>query len=441
MLQIQRMEEHEAFLASLANGHPIPIAHLNCDACRLNVSSLREHFPILARQIHDGKPLVYLDNAATTQKPVSVIEAMNQYYRESNANVHRGVHYLSEEATRLYEDAHKKVARFINAKSFRQIIFTRNTTESINLVAYTWGRSHIREGDEILLTVMEHHSNLVPWQLLTQQTGAKLRFLEIDEEGLLCMDQLHELLSERTKLVAVTHVSNVLGTVNPIHEIVEAAHAVGAKVLVDAAQSAPHLPINVQGLDCDFLAFSGHKMCGPTGIGVLYGKRDLLEEMPPFLGGGDMIRSVSFQESTWNSLPWKFEAGTPAIAEGIGLGAAIDYLTEIGMGLIFAHERELAYYTHERLDAIDGIRIYGPKPRLKGGVVTFDLCDIHPHDIAAGLDQEGIAIRAGHHCAQPLMQILGTRATARASFYFYNTLEDVDVLADALEKVKKFFRR
>ena len=440
MPQLLQLEEYQAQLSSLASGHPIPIELLNCDDCVLDGSEVRDEFPILASKVH-GKKLVYLDNAATTQKPIAVLNAMDQYYRESNANVHRGVHYLSEKSTELYEVARKKVARFINSKSYRQVIFTRNATEAMNLVAHTWGRVHIQEGDEILLTVTEHHSNLVPWQLLSQETGAKLRFIEVDDQGLLCLDQLPQLLGPRTKLVGITHVSNVLGTVNPIREVISQAHDVGAKVLVDAAQSAPHLPIDVRELDCDFMAFSGHKMCGPTGIGVLYGKRELLEEMPPFLGGGDMIRTVTLQESTWHDLPWKFEAGTPAIAEGIGLGAAVDYLSAIGMDLIFAHERELAYYAHQRLSEIEGLHIYGPPPQLKGGVVTFNLCDIHPHDIAAGLDSQGIAARAGHHCAQPLMEILGTKATARASFYFYNTLEEVDFLAEALNNVKTFFRR
>ena len=404
----------------------------------LDVWAVRHDFPILHQEVH-GHPLVYLDNAASSQKPLRVIEAIDDYYRRYNANVHRGIHKLSEEATTAYEEARKKVARFINARSPKEVIFTRNTTESINLVAYSWGRANIREGDEILLTEMEHHSNLVPWQLLAQEKGARLRFVPITDDGLLDLDALDGLLTERTKLVSVVHMSNVLGTINPVAEIVRRAHEVGALVLLDGAQSVPHLRVDVQALDCDFLAFSGHKMCGPTGIGVLYGKRELLEAMPPFLGGGDMIREVHLERSTWNSLPWKFEAGTPSIAQGIGLGYAVDYLTEIGMEAIHAHEREVTAYALSRLSEIPGITLYGPPVKLRGGVVSFNLEGVHPHDIATILDSEGVAIRAGHHCAQPLMRRLGVVATARASFYLYNTCEEVDVLVRAVEKAKQIF--
>ncbi len=404
----------------------------------LDVWAVRRDFPVLDQQVN-GHPLVYLDNAATSQKPLCVIEALDEYYRRYNANVHRGIHKLSEEATAAYEEARQKVARFLNAHSPKEIIFTRNTTEAINLVAYSWGRANIREGDEIVLTEMEHHSNLVPWQLLAQEKGARLRFIPVTDEGLLDLDALDELLTERTKLVSVVHMSNVLGTINPVTEITRRAHEIGALVLLDGAQSVPHLQVDVQKLDCDFLAFSGHKMCGPTGIGVLYGKRELLEAMPPFLGGGDMIKEVHLEWSTWNSLPWKFEAGTPSIAQGIGLGHAVDYLSNIGMEAIHAHEREIVAYALGRLSEIDGLTIYGPPAEQRGGVVAFNLQGVHPHDVAAILDSHGVAIRAGHHCAQPLMRRLGVVATARASFYLYNTCEEVDVLLHAIEKVKEVF--
>jgi cysteine desulfurase/selenocysteine lyase len=360
---------------------------------------------------------------------------MERVYRECYANVHRGIYAFSEEATLAYENARDRVASFINAPVREGIIFTRNTTEAINLVAYAWGRMNIRSGDRILLTEMEHHSNLVPWQLLAQEKGAQLVYLPITDDGLLRMDLLDSLLDERVKLVAVTMMSNVLGTVNPVKEIICRAHAAGAVVLVDAAQSVPHMPVDVQDLDCDFLAFSGHKMCGPTGIGVLYGKEALLEAMPPFLGGGDMIRKVEWESATWNRLPWKFEAGTPAFVEGIGLGAAVDYLTGIGMEAIAAHERELTAYALERLSALLGLNIVGPPAHQRGGVVAFTFRGIHPHDIAHMLDMEGIAVRAGHHCAQPLHRRLGLTATVRASFYLYNTAEEVDALARALERI------
>ncbi len=400
--------------------------------------AVHEQFPILQRPVH-GHELVYLDSAASSQKPESVIAALDRYYRETNANVHRGVYALSEAATEAYEGGRRKVARFINAKSSREVIFTRNTTESINLVAYSWGRSNLRPGDEILLTMLEHHSNLVPWQLIGEQTGAKLRFIPMTENGTLALDSLDELLTERTRLVAFTAMSNVLGTITPAKEIIRRAHTAGALTLVDGAQSVPHLRVDVQDLDCDFLAFSGHKMCGPTGIGVLYGKRALLEEMPPFLGGGDMIRTVHLQESTWNDLPWKFEAGTPAIAQGVGMGAAVDFLSELGMDAVREHERELTAYALEALSEVEGLTLYGPPAEQRGGVASFNLAGIHPHDVASILDREGIAVRAGHHCAQPLMDCLGVHATTRASFYVYNTREDVDRLVKALYITKQVF--
>jgi len=400
----------------------------------LDTERVRADFPALSRTVH-GHPLVFLDSAASSQKPLPVLEAMDRVYRECYANVHRGIYAFSEEATLAYENARDRVASFINAPVREEIIFTRNTTEAINLVAYAWGRTHIRSGDRILLTEMEHHSNLVPWQLLAQETGAQLVYLPITDNGLLRMDLLDSLLDEQVKLVAVTMMSNVLGTVNPVKEIVRRAHAAGAVVLVDAAQGVPHMPVDVQDLDCDFLAFSGHKMCGPTGIGVLYGKEALLEAMPPFLGGGDMIRKVEWESATWNRLPWKFEAGTPAFVEGIGLGAAVDYLTGIGMEAIAAHERELTAYAMERLSALPGLNIIGPPAHQRGGVVAFTFRGIHPHDVAHMLDMEGIAVRAGHHCAQPLHRRLGLTATVRASFYLYNTAEEVDALAQALERI------
>ena len=404
-----------------------------------DVEAIRNDFSILKPE--SDLPLIYLDSAATSQTPDCVIDAMNGYYRTYNSNIHRGIYRISEEATARYEEARQKIARFINARHSSQVIFTRNTTESINLVAYSWGSANVREGDEILVTVMEHHSNLLPWQLLTQRTGAKLRFIEVTDEGLLQLDDLDGLLTERTRLVAITHVSNVLGTINPVREITAAARAVGAKVLIDSAQSVPHFPVDVQALDCDFLAFSGHKMCGPTGIGVLYGKLDLLEEMPPFLGGGSMIRSVQRERSTYADLPAKFEAGTPAIAEAVGLGVAVDYLNKIGRDAIHAHEHELLEYAHQTLSEIEGITIYGPKPRQKTGAITFNLESIHPHDLAGVLDTVGVAVRAGHHCAQPLMQKFGVIATVRVSFYLYNKLEEIDNLYEGLLKAQRILTR
>jgi len=400
---------------------------------------IRKDFPILTRKVH-GKPLVYLDSAASSQKPRAVIDTMNVYYETYHANVHRGVYEISEEATAAMEKARVKVAHFINARHGKQVIFTRNTTESINLVAISWGGANIAKGDLIVLTEMEHHSNLVPWQLLAQRTGARLEFVPVTDDGLLRLDIYEELLRQHPKLVAFAHMSNVLGTINSAQEMIAQAHAVGATVLLDAAQSVPHLPVDVQALDIDFLCFSSHKMLGPTGIGVLYGKRDLLEAMPPFMGGGDMIRTVGLRQSTWNDLPWKFEAGTPAIAEAIGLGAAVDYLKALGMENVLQHEQELTHYAMEQLQAVPGLTIYGPEARRRGGVISFTLGDIHPHDLASILDQQvGVAVRAGHHCAQPLMERFGLSATARASFYVYTIKEEIDILVQGLQQAIQIF--
>ncbi|ACZ38960.1 cysteine desulfurase [Sphaerobacter thermophilus] len=400
---------------------------------------VKQDFPILQQTIH-GKPLTYLDSAASSQKPSVVIEALDAYYRASNANIHRGVYWLSERATALYDEAREKVARFINAPDARSCVFVRNATEALNLVAYSWGRANLGPGDTVVLTLLEHHSNIVPWQIITAERGATIRYVDIDDDGRLRLDQLdHYLRTERVKLVGVTHVANALGTINPVAEIAARAHAAGALVLVDGAQSVPHMPVDVQALDIDFLVFSGHKMLGPMGIGVLWGRREILEAMPPFLGGGDMIREVTTCGSTWADLPAKFEAGTPSVGDAVGLGAAIDYLTALGMDAVRAHEREIVAYALERLAQVPGITLYGPTGEDRAGVVSFTLDDIHPHDIASILDSEGVAIRAGHHCAQPLMDRLGVVATARASFYVYNSEEDVDRLADALQTVRRIF--
>lgn len=402
--------------------------------------SIRNDFPILSRQVH-GKPLVYLDSTASSQKPLAVLEAMETYYRTYNANIHRGVYAISEEATAAVDKARIKTARFINARQSKQIIFTRNTTESINLVAYSWGNANIHAGDLIILTEMEHHSNLVPWQLLAERTGARLEFVPVTDEGLLQQDTYTQLLQQGPKLVAFTHMSNVLGTINPAQEMIAQAHSAGAIVLLDAAQSVPHFPVDVQALDVDFLCFSSHKMLGPTGIGVLYGKRAILESMPPFMGGGDMIRKVGLRHSTWNDLPWKFEAGTPAIAEAVGLGAAVDYLNQLGMESVLEHEREITTYAMQQLKTIPELTIYGPDASQRGGVISFTLGDIHPHDLASILDQEvGVAIRAGHHCAQPLMERYRLAATARASFYVYTIKEEIDILVQGLHKAQEIFR-
>jgi cysteine desulfurase / selenocysteine lyase len=399
----------------------------------------RSDFPILTREIN-GHPLIYLDSAASSQKPLPVLDAMDHVYRHSYANIHRGVYTLSEEATRAYEGARRKIARFINARSSREIVYTRNATEAINLVARSWGDANLRAGDVILSTEMEHHSNIVPWQLLAGRTGARVEYVPLTPTGELDQAAYERLLdSTRPRLVALTQMSNVLGTQPPVKEMIAQAHAAGALVLLDGAQSVPHMPVDVRELDCDFLAFSGHKMLGPSGIGVLWGRADLLDAMPPFLGGGDMIREVRLEGSTWNDLPWKFEAGTPAIAEAVGLGAAVDYLSALGMERVWHHERELAAYALRRLAAVPDLTLYGPPADRRGGVASFTLGDIHPHDLATLLDREGIAVRAGHHCAQPLMERFGLPATARASMYVYTTAAELDILADALERARAVF--
>jgi len=407
----------------------------------LDVHRIRKDFPILERKVY-GKPLVYLDNAATSQKPRQVIDALVDYYENYNANIHRAVHCLGEEATAAYEEARAKVAKFINAPSSESVIFTRNTTEAINLVAYTWGRANVLEGDEILLTQMEHHSNLIPWQRLASEKGATVRYIELTDTQTLALDGLENLFDARTRIAAMPHVSNSLGTINPIEKIAAEARRNGTLFLVDGAQGAPHLPVDVQAIGCDFYAFSSHKMLGPTGVGVLYGRPELLEEMEPFLGGGEMIRKVTFEGATWNDLPWKFEAGTPNIADVIAFGSAIDYLNQLGMENVREHEIEITDYALTRLSQLEGIVMYGPPdPRERGGVVSFNFGDLHPHDIGTVLDHHGVAIRAGHHCTQPLMRTLGVSGTARASFYIYNTPEEVDVLIEALEATRDFFTR
>jgi cysteine desulfurase / selenocysteine lyase len=405
----------------------------------LNVNEIRKEFPIFQRETKPGIPLVYLDSTASSQKPLAVIDAMNNYYRCSNANIHRGVHTLAEEATAMYEQARVKIAKFINAPSAHQVIYTRNTTESINLVAYSWARANLKAGDLVILTEMEHHSNLVPWQILQGERGIELDFIPVTENGLLDLEEYKALLARGPRLVSFTHMSNVLGTINPAAEIIRLAHEAGAVALIDAAQSVPHLKVDVQALDADFLAFSAHKMCGPTGIGVLYGKMELLEAMPPFLGGGDMIKEVKLHSFRANALPYKFEAGTPAIAEAVGFGAAVDYLSSLGMDEIAAHEHEITEYALERLEEVPGVKLFGPSAQHKGGVAAFTLNGVHPHDVAQILDQDGIAIRAGHHCAQPLHEKFGLPATSRASFYLYNTKEEVDLLVNGIYKVKELF--
>lgn len=405
----------------------------------LDVQRIRKDFPILERKVY-GKPLVYLDNAATSQKPRQVIDALVRYYESHNANIHRALHCLGEEATAAYEEARAKVAAFINAPSTESIVFTRNTTEAINLVAYTWGRANIGEGDEIILTRMEHHSNLVPWLRLAEEKSATIRYIELTEEQTLDLPEPDRLFGPRTKIIAMPHVSNSLGTINPVEEIAAEASRRGVTFLVDGAQGAPHLKVDVQAIGCDFYAFSSHKMMGPTGVGVLYGRRELLEEMEPFLGGGEMIRKVTFEGATWNDLPWKFEAGTPNIADVIAFGAATDYLTDLGMENIREHEIEITTYALDRLRTLDDITLYGPiDTRHRGGVVSFNYGDLHPHDVGTILDRHGVAIRAGHHCTQPLMRTLGVSGTARASFYVYNTREEVDVLYEGLIAARDFF--
>ncbi|MBW4538267.1 MAG: SufS family cysteine desulfurase [Myxacorys chilensis ATA2-1-KO14] len=402
----------------------------------------RPDFPILNQTIHD-KPLVYLDNAATSQKPIAVLDAIEHYYRYDNANVHRGVHTLSSRATDAYEGARDKVAAFVNAASRQEIVYTRNASEAINLVAYSWALNTLKQGDEIVLSVMEHHSNLVPWQIIAGRTGAVLKHVELTETEEFDFEQFKSLLSDKTKLVSVVHVSNTLGCINPVKEICAEAHKVGARVLIDACQSVPHMPIDVQEIDCDWLVASGHKMCAPTGIGFLYGKLDLLRSQPPFMGGGEMIADVFLDHSTYADLPHKFEAGTPAIGEAIALGAAVDYLTNIGMDRIHAYEEELTDYLFRQLATIPELRLYGPKPNADGSgraaLASFTAGDVHPHDLSTILDQAGVAIRAGHHCTQPLHRYLKAQSTARASLYFYNTREEIDVFIVALKDAVEFF--
>ncbi len=402
-----------------------------------DVAKVREDFPILQRQIN-GKQLVYLDNAATSQKPVQVIRALTNYYENTNANIHRGIHTLSEEATIAYEGARETIARFIDAPETKSVIFTRNTTEAINLVMQTWGRQNIHEGDEIVLSAMEHHSNLVPWQMLAKDTGAKLVFIELTDSGELDMDSARRLIGPKTKLVSVTMMSNVLGTIVPVAELADLAHAHGALILVDGAQGVPHMPVSVQQLKCDFLVFSFHKMLGPTGVGVLWGRTELLQKMPPFMGGGDMIAAVWREKSRYNELPWKFEAGTPNIADVIASGAAIDYLEALGMSQVREHEVEMTAYALERFAAFNRATIYGPTdPGKRGGVISFNLNGVHPHDLGHLLNDYGVAVRAGHHCCQPLMRDLDVSGTARVSFYIYNTKQEIDLFFQALEEAEK----
>ena len=406
-------------------------------AISFDVETIRADFPILASSVH-GKPLVYLDNAATTQKPRAVLDALTEYYRSSNANVHRGVHYLSGRATDQYEQARVSIARFLGAAEPREIVFTRNATESINLVAQTWGRANIKAGDEILVSAIEHHSNIVPWYMLAAEKGATLRVIPMFDSGELDLEAFARLLSSRTKLVAISALSNALGTVTPVAEIIRQAHAAGAVVVVDGAQAAYHMPIDVRALDCDFFAVTGHKLYGPTGIGVLYGKAALLEAMPPWMGGGDMIASVTFEHCTWNVIPNKFEAGTPDIAGAIGLGVAVEYVSRIGMDRIQAYEQELLAYGTDALRQVEGLRIVGTAPR-KASILSFVMDNIHPHDLGTIVDREGVAIRTGQHCAQPVMDRLGIPATARASLAMYNTRQEIDALVAALHKARKVF--
>ncbi|TCT19101.1 cysteine desulfurase/selenocysteine lyase [Melghiribacillus thermohalophilus] len=402
----------------------------------MDVKELKQLFPVLNQEVN-GHPLVYLDSAATSQKPIPVLEKLDEYYRGYNSNVHRGVHTLGTRATDEYEGSREKVRKFINARSTKEVIFTRGTTTSINMIAYGYARHRLKEGDEIVITPMEHHSNIIPWQQAAKATGAELKYIPLQQDGTITLEDAKKMITENTKIVAITHVSNVLGTINPIKEISDIAHRKGAVVVVDGAQSTPHMKIDVRDLGCDFFTFSGHKMCGPTGVGVLYGKEKVLEEMEPVEFGGEMIDFVEMYDSTWKELPWKFEGGTPIIAGAIGLGTAIDFLEDIGLDEISRHEKELTRYAMDQLKTIDGIQIYGPEER--GGLVTFNLDEIHAHDVSTALDSEGIAIRAGHHCAQPLMRWLNVSSTARASFYLYNSEEDIDKLVVALRKTKEFF--
>ncbi|WP_242247741.1 cysteine desulfurase SufS [Bacillus cereus group sp. BfR-BA-01523] len=402
----------------------------------MNIHEIRKQFPILDQKVN-GKQLVYFDSAATSQKPIQVIETLERYYKEYNSNVHRGVHTLGTKATDAYEGAREKVRKFINAKSMEEIIFTRGTTTALNTVAASYGLDNVKEGDEIVISYMEHHSNIIPWQQVAKKTGATLKYLPLQLDGTISLEDVRQTVTPNTKIVSIMHVSNVLGTINPVKEIGAIAHENGAIMIVDGAQSAPHMKVDVQDLNCDFYALSAHKMCGPTGVGVLYGKKELLNNMEPIEFGGEMIDFVDLQESTWKELPWKFEAGTPIIGNAIGLGAAIDFLEEIGLHNIERHEHELAQYALERLSEVDGVTIYGPKHRA--GLVTFNIEDVHPHDVATVLDVEGIAVRAGHHCAQPLMKWLKASSTARASFYLYNTKEEIDTFVESLIKTKEYF--
>lgn len=401
--------------------------------------NIKADFPILNREIRPGVRLVYLDSTATAQKPNVVIEAMDQYYRMHNANIHRGIHQLAEDATGMYELARQKVAKFIHARSTKEVIFTRNTTESINLIAQTWGRKYLQSGDLVVLSEMEHHSNLVPWQILAEEKQLELDFISVTESGELDLEQYQQLLDRKPKLVSFTHMSNVLGTINPAKEMIKLAHDAGAVVLIDGAQSVPHFAVDVTDLDADFYAFSGHKMVGPTGIGVLYGKEKLLFEMPPFMGGGDMIKKVFLRSFKPNDLPHKYEAGTPAIAEAVGLGAAVDYLTNLGMEKIAAHEKELTEYALQKMKDVENLKIFCPDVKDRGGVVSFELGIVHPHDVAQVLDNYGVAVRAGHHCAMPLHEKFGIQATSRASFYLYTDFEDIDLLVIALQHVNEMF--
>ncbi|WP_173915737.1 cysteine desulfurase [Halobacillus sp. Marseille-Q1614] len=402
----------------------------------MDVKSVRDAFPILHQEVN-GHPLVYLDSSATSQKPVQVIEKLDEYYRGYNSNVHRGVHTLGTKATDEYEGAREKVRQFINAQSTQEVIFTRGTTTAINTIASSYGRANLKPGDEIVITPMEHHSNIIPWQQVAKETGATLKYMPLQPNGTISLQDAEETITDQTKIVSIMHVSNVLGTINPVKELAAIAHKHEAVMVVDGAQSAPHMRIDVKDLDCDFYAFSGHKMCGPTGIGVLYGKRQLLNDMEPAEFGGEMIDFVNLYDSTWKELPWKFEGGTPIIGGAIGLGAAIDFLNDIGLEEIEKHEHELVDYAVEKMNQIDGLTIYGPEERA--GLVTFNISDVHPHDVATVLDAEGIAVRAGHHCAQPLMRWLDVTATARASFYLYNTKEDIDRLVEGLQTTKEYF--
>jgi cysteine desulfurase/selenocysteine lyase len=408
----------------------------------LGVSKIRQDFPILKRKINGNKTLVYLDNAATTQKPMSVINAICNYYMNYNSNIHRAVHQLAEEATLEYEKTREKVARFINARSSDEIIFTRNATEAINLISYSWARTNIRKDDKVVLTEIEHHSNIVPWQILSLEKGSILEYVGIDDNGYLNMeDYKRHLQSNKVKLISVSHMSNVLGTIVPVNEIIKMAHDQSVPVLVDGAQSVPHMPVDVQDMDCDFMAFSAHKMLGPTGVGVLYVKREILNEMPPFIGGGDMIKEVHKNETKYNDLPYKFEGGTPNIADVIGFGAAIDYLNKIGMDKVREHEMDVTNYAIEAIAGVKGVSIYGPSnSNHRGGVVSFNIGDIHPHDLATIMNDHGIAIRSGHHCAQVLMERLDVAATSRTSFYIYNTKEEVDTFINALDQARRLFR-